>query len=116
MAINLDALLINIVVSSIIAAPALWLAGRAVVGKEKAKFIDALWITVLGIVVGSIFGAFFTGFLATIIGFVIWLLLVRHFFEATWSQALVVAIINVIIWVVIALVLGLLGFAVLQFI
>lgn len=41
---DLVALLIQIVVSTVILAPVLWLAGRALVGKEKAKFLDAVWI------------------------------------------------------------------------
>jgi len=32
-------LLIQIVVGTVIIAPVLWLAGRALVGREKAKFL-----------------------------------------------------------------------------
>ena len=55
MAVNLDTLLIDLVIKIIILAPSLWLSGRAIVGKEKAKFFDAVWIIVLGALVGGIF-------------------------------------------------------------
>ena len=34
----------------------LWLAGRGLVGKEKAKFTDAIWIVALGTIIGMIIG------------------------------------------------------------
>jgi len=40
MPINLDSLVISVVVNTIIISPILWLSGRALVGKEKAKFAD----------------------------------------------------------------------------
>ena len=41
MAVNWDTLLIDLVIKIIILAPALWISGRVIVGKEKAKFLDA---------------------------------------------------------------------------
>jgi len=49
---NFLALLIQIVVGTIIVAPVLWLAGRALAGKGRAKFTHAIWIVVLGTVIG----------------------------------------------------------------
>lgn len=109
MAVNLDALLISIIVNTIILAPFLWLSGRSLAGKENAKFADAVWIVFLGTVIGTIFAAFFTGFLAAIIQLIIWLALVRHFFDCGWLQALAISIIAVIIFVVITAILGLIG-------
>ena len=116
MPVNLDALLISIVVHVIFGALVLWLVGRAIVSGEKAKFTDAIWIAALGVVVGTFFGAYFTGIIASIIQFVIWLMLVRHFFDASWGQALIIAIVNVIVWIIIGFVLGLIGFAVINWI
>ena len=59
MAISLDALAIQVIVSTIIVAPFLWLSGRALVGKEKAKFTDAIWMVILGTVLGAFFAAIF---------------------------------------------------------
>lgn len=114
-AINLDIPLINlaihIIVGVIIVAPVLWLSGRALVGKEKAKFTDAIWIVVLGIVISTVFGAFFVGIIASIIQLLIWLALVKHFFDCGWLKAFVIAILAVIIFVVIVAILALVGFA-----
>ena len=68
---DLIALLIQIVVGTIILAPVLWLAGRALVGKDKAKFLDAVWIVLLGTVLGAVVGAYIGGLIATIIMFIV---------------------------------------------
>ncbi len=112
MAVNLDALIISVIVNTIILAPVLWLSGRALAGKDKAKFLDAIWIVVLGTVIGTIFGAFFIGILAAIIQLIIWLALVKHFFDCGWLKALAISIVAVIIFVVIAFVLALIGLAI----
>jgi hypothetical protein len=103
---DLVALLIQIVVGTIIVAPVLWLAGRALVGKEKAKFTDAIWIVLLGIIIGAVVGAFVGGWIAAILMFVIWLALIKHFFDCGWLMAFAIAIIAVIIFLVISVVLG----------
>jgi hypothetical protein len=110
---DLVALLIQIVVGTIIIAPILWLAGRALVGKEKAKFTDAIWIVLLGIVIGAVVGVFIGGLVAAVIMFVIWLALIKHFFDCGWLMAFAIAVIAVIIFVVIAVVLALIGIGVL---
>jgi hypothetical protein len=121
MAINLDvilATLVNIVVGSIIVSPVLWLAGRAIVGAEKAKFSDAFWIVFLGNVIGGIvsalWSALFVGFSAIILGAIIqlilWFALVRHFFDCGGLKALGITILAVIIFIVIAAIVGIIGF------
>ena len=107
------ALLIQIVVGVIIIAPVLWLVGRALVGKEKAKFTDAIWIVVLGIVLGAIVGAFIGGLWAALLMFIIWLLLIKHFFDCGWLKALAIAILAVILFMVIVFVLTLIGIGIL---
>ena len=109
MALNLDILLIQIVVNIIIMAPVLWLAGRALVGAEKAKFLDAVWIVVLGTVISAVFNALFSGIIASIILFIILLGLVKHFFDCGWWKALAIAILAVIIFVVIVVILAAIG-------
>jgi hypothetical protein len=106
---DLVALLIQIVVGTIIIAPILWLAGRALVGKEKAKFMDAIWIVLLGTVIGAVVGAFIGGLVAAVIMFVIWLALIKHFFDCGWLMAFAIAVIAVILFIVIAVVLALIG-------
>jgi hypothetical protein len=113
MAINLDLafinLIITIIVNVIFISPILWTSGRVLVGAQKAKFTDALWIVVLGTVVSSIFGYFFQGILASFILFVILLGLVKHFFDCGWLRALAISIIAAIIYIIIAIVLVLIG-------
>lgn len=116
MAVNLDALAINVVVNIIVLSPFLWLSGRAVVGKKKAKFTDALFIVIIGTVAGALFGAFFIGFLASIIQLILWLLTVRYFFDCGWWKAFAISILAVIIFAIIAVVLGVLGFSLIHFI
>ncbi len=116
MAINLDTLLINfilnVIVPTIILSPVLWLSGRIVVGKEKAKFTDAVWAVLIGTFIGSIFAAIFTGIIASIIQLVIWFALVKHFFDCGWLKALAISILAVLIFIAIAVLLGLIGFGI----
>ena len=108
--INLDSAIVNliiqIIVNIIILAPVLWISGRLLVGKDKAKFMDALWIVVLGTVVGGVFQYFFRGIIAAIIVLFIWLALVKHFFDTGWLRAFVIAVVAIIIWIVIAVIIG----------
>ncbi len=105
-------LLISIIVAIIFVAPVLWLVGRALVGKQKAKFTDAIWIVVLGVIIGAIVGALIGGLIAAIIMFVIWLALIKHFFDCGWLMAFAIAIIAVIVFVIIVFILALIGIAV----
>jgi hypothetical protein len=109
--INLDSAIINliiqIVVNIVILAPVLWISGRLLVGKEKAKFMDALWIVVLGTLIGGAFQYLFSGIIAAIVVLFIWLALVKHFFDTGWLMAFAIAIIAIIIWIVIAIIIGL---------
>ena len=114
MAFDLVAFIINLIISTIILAPVLWLAGRALVGKKKAKFTDAIMIVVIGIVVGAIFGAFVPngGIIGSIVQLIIWLYLVKHFFDCGWLKALAISIVAVLIFIAIAVVLALIGIAI----
>ena len=83
-------------------------------GKEKAKFTDALWIVVLGTVISSAFGYFFSGVIASIIVLIIWLALVKHFFDCGWLKALAISIVAVLIFIAIAVVLAIIGIAIIS--
>jgi hypothetical protein len=110
---NLIGLLISIIVSVIVVAPILWLVGRTLVGKQKAKFTDAIWIVVLGVVIGTIVGSFANVIVAAVIMFIIWLALIKHFFDCGWLKALAIAIVAVIVFVIIIIVLAFVGFSIL---
>jgi hypothetical protein len=102
-------LLIQIVVAAVILAPVLWIVGKMFVGKDKAKFTDALWIGVLGVIIGAVVGFLLPGWgalLGTIIMIVVWIALIKHFFDCGWLKALVIAVIAGIIYLIITLILS----------
>ncbi len=107
---------IQILINVIVLSPVLWISGRLLAGKDKAKFTDALWIVVLGTLIGLGFNYFFAeslgslaGIIASIIMLIIWLGLVKHFFDCGWLKALAISIIAVLIFIAIAFLLALIG-------
>ena len=107
--VNLELLVIELIIKIIVLAPALWLAGKALVG-ANAKFLDAVWIVVLGTLIGGIFSYFeISGIIALITQLVLWLALVKHFFDTGWVYAFIISVLAVIILIVIAFILGLIG-------
>jgi hypothetical protein len=106
--VNMDSLIleiISIVIGTIILAPILWLVGKSLVGREKAKFTDALLIMFLGQAIGGVVGFIFSylyeGFTIRVVAFIVqlivWLGLIKHFFDTGWGKAFVIAIIAVIV-------------------
>lgn len=110
---DLMSVLIQIIVGVIVLAPVLWIAGRLLTGKDKAKFIDAIWIVVLGVVIGAVVGAFVGGLVAALVMFVVWLALIKHFFDCGWLKAFLIAVVAVIIFVVILAILAVIGIGIL---
>ena len=110
---DLMALLIQIVVNIIILAPTLWIAGRLLAGKDKAKLTDAIWIVILGVVIGALVGFFFSSLVAAVIMFIVWLALIKQFFDCGWLKAFVIAVLAVIIFVVIVAILAIIGIGIL---
>ena len=117
---TLIGLLVTIVIMIIFVVPALWISGRLLAGKQKAKFTDALWIVIVGTVVFYFFNLFLTDLLSGfaiiisyIIMLIIWLALVKHFFDCGWLKALAISIIAIIIgiifMIIIAFVLAIIG-------
>jgi hypothetical protein len=112
MAVNLDAVVISLIIRIVVLSPVLWISGRLLVGRDKAKFTDAIWIVVLGTVIAGITEYFFIGWISTIIVLFIWLALVKHFFDCGWLKALAISIIAILIFAAIAILLGIIGFVV----
>jgi len=108
---NLDSLVVNVVVNIILISPFLWISGRSLVGKEKARFSDAVLTVTLGTIIGALIGILFSGFTASIVQLILWLALVRHFFECGWLQALAISLLAVVIFAFVAIALGLIGFS-----
>lgn len=110
---NLTALLIQILVGVIVVAPILWLSGRALVGREKAKFTDAIWIVIAGVGLGVVVNSLLKGLIASVIMIIVWLALIKHFFDCGWLKAFLIALIAVIIFIVIITILALIGIGIL---
>ena len=99
----------QIIVGIIVQAPALWLAGRFIVGSDRAKFMDAVWITVLGAVLNAVIAAFIGGEIAGLVQLVAYLYLVKKYYETSWVSAFIISIVAVVILVVVILILSMLG-------
>jgi hypothetical protein len=112
LAVSLEMLLLQVIVSTVIIGPILWIAGRLLVGKAKAKFTDGLVTVALGTIVGAVIGYLgLSGWIATIVVLIVWLALIKHFFDCGWLKALLIAIVAIVIFMVIVVVLVALGFA-----
>ena len=112
MAVSLQVLLLQVIVSVIIIGPILWLSGRLLVGKQKAKFTDGLVTVALGVIIGAVLSyAGLSGWISAIIMLIVWLALIKHFFDCGWVKALLIAIVAVVIFIIIIFVLVALGFA-----
>jgi hypothetical protein len=101
--------LVSFIVSLLILTAVFYIAGILVVGKERALLRDAFVISLLGSAVTSICLLFFRELLiGLILSLIIWLLLIRHYYETGFLGALAVAILAVIVRIIISFVLLLL--------
>ena len=98
---DLVGIIIQIVMTTILLSPALWISGRLIAGKDKAKFTDALWIIFLGSIINAVVGAFIGNLIATIILLIVWLALIKHFFDCGWIKAFIIAVVAVVIFAVV---------------
>jgi len=99
--------LVNFVIGLIILTIVFYIAGRAVVGKKRALFSDAFVISLLGTTVAIVVGFFMRNMplISLILSLIVWLLLIKRYYETGWLGALAVAILAVIIYVVVGLIL-----------
>ena len=102
-------LLVSVIVTVLVNSLVVWLAGKSLVGSEKAKFTDAIWIVVLGSIIGGALNAFVSGIIGSIVVLILWLLLIKHFFDCGWGKALLIAIIAVIISIIIGFIIGIIA-------
>lgn len=97
--------IVNLIVLTIV----FYVAGIVVVGKKKAKFGDAFVISLFGTLAGTILNLLIPQYgVGTILSLIIWLLLIRRYYETGWLGALAVAILAVIVMVALGFLLGLL--------
>jgi hypothetical protein len=99
--------LLNFVLGLIILTIVFYIAGRIVVGKKRALFSDAFVISLLGTIVMNVCLNFFGLLVGAILSLIVWLLLVKHYYETGWLGAIAVGIMAVIVSIVILVILGL---------
>jgi hypothetical protein len=110
---NLVALMIQIVIGLIVSAPALWYVGKWRVGPEKAKFTDAITISVLGTVIGAVIESILGGGIGSVLQFIVNLYLINRYYETDWINSFIISLVTVLLVVVVFTVLGVLGILVL---
>ncbi|HET7404503.1 MAG TPA: hypothetical protein VFJ63_00125 [Candidatus Bathyarchaeia archaeon] len=83
----------------------LWLAGEIVVGR-RVTFGEALGVASVGtFLVGAVI-VFIPGIFGLLLGLLIFLLLVKHYFKTGWLGAIGVGIMAIVVGIVIIFVLG----------
>ena len=110
---DIVAIIVQLIVGVIISAPALWLAGKWRVGARKAKFMDAVTITALGVIADAVIGAVLGGGLGSLVQLGVYLYLVQKYYETDWVEAAIISVIAFAILFVVTMILGVLGFALL---
>ena len=98
--------MVSFIVNLLVMTIVFYVAGIIVVGKRRALFSDALVISLLGTVVGNICLLFFPPVIGLLLSLIVWLLLIRRYYETGWLGALAVAILAVIIYVVVLVILA----------
>ncbi len=103
-------LLIALVVQIVVQIPILWFVGRMLTSSQNAKFTDAIVIVILSNIANVIVGMFLTDIVGTVAQVVIYLFLIKKYYECDWVKAIIVAIVvgivSAVIGIVLAMVLG----------
>jgi len=95
----------------LILSAVIYIAGLMVVGGRKATFGDAFKISLLGTVLGELIYAaisFFVPLVGLIVYILIWLALIKQYFETGWLNALAIGILAVIVRIALIIIMGLL--------
>lgn len=86
-----------------------YIAGRIVVGKKRALFSDAFTISFLGVIVNTVCVLFLPWIIGVVLAFVLWLALIKHYYETGWLGALAVVIMAVVVYVIISVAIAFLS-------
>lgn len=95
-----------IIINVIMQAPALWYAGRLVLGKDRVEFIDAVKITAIFTVINAIIILYLNAEIAGIFQIIGYLYVVRRYYETSWKNSAIIALLMVFINIVISLLLA----------
>ena len=85
-----------------------YIAGIIVVGRKRALFSDAFVIALLGTIIGSIISFLLPlfPFVGLIFSLLVWLVLIRYYYETGWLGAMAVGILAIIIEIVVMVILA----------
>ncbi len=105
-AFRLGALLLRFIIGLIVNAIVLWISQIIVLPKEKEKgFLSVLMLALIGAIVTSFLALI--PFIGWLIGLIVWIWLIKSWFDIGWLQAIAIAVLAFIIGVVISAILGL---------
>jgi len=100
--------LVLFLVNLLVLAVVLYLAGLMVVGGRRARFFDAIIISLLGTVLSTIFFLFIPyPLIALVLSILAWLFLIKSLYETGWLGATAVGILAIIIFLAVTLILAL---------
>jgi hypothetical protein len=99
-----------IIINIILQAPALWYAGRRVLGIDRVEFMDAVKITAVFTVINAFIIVYLNAEIAGIFQIIAYLYVVRRFYETSWKNSAIIALLMVFINIVISLILAGPGF------
>jgi hypothetical protein len=95
-------------VNLIALAIVLYLAGLIVVGKKRSLISDAFIISLLGNILSTAFFILIPyRILALALSIIVWLLLIKRFYETTWLKAMAVGVLAIIVFLAITVLLAL---------
>lgn len=106
---NFTYLIIQIVIGLIVSAPALWYVGKWRVGPQKAKFSDAIWISLLGTIINAAISSYIGGGIGSILQLLVNLYLIKEYYETDWVNSFIISMAAVLLVFIVFTVLGVLG-------
>jgi hypothetical protein len=99
---------VSFVTLMVVMSVVFYLAGIIVVGRDRARFKDAVAVSVLGTLVLIVCLTVFRLEVAAVFSLVAWLLLVRHYYETGLLGSATVGLVSVFVSVAVLVLLGLL--------
>lgn len=95
--------LVKFVVGLFVLTFVFYIAGVIVVGGKRALFSDAFVISLMGTIIEAVCTLFFPLWIGILLSLLVWLLLIRHYYETGWLGAIAVGILAVIALVVVGI-------------
>ena len=95
-----------IIINIILQAPALWYSARNILGIDNVEFFDAVKITAIFTVVNALIQVFIGAEVAGLVQILAYLYVVHRYFETSWKNAVLIALLMVFINIVISFLLA----------